>query len=75
MHFKAVEDMVSNAPYYNRTQEAWMSVIQYHMGDAVGAGAFRAVTDVVTLDSRLNWLSFLPVLREAALLYRSEVRL
>ncbi len=50
-----------------------MSVLQYHLGDAMEAGALRTITDVVTLDARLDWFTYLPVLREAALLYKSEV--
>ncbi len=69
----AVEDMMKNIPFFNRTQEAWLNVAQYQIGDAMAEGKYRAITDFVTLDQRLNWFSFLPILREAALLYKSEV--
>lgn len=51
-----------------------LMLAQHHLGDALHAGSLRRLTNVVALDQRLNWLGFLPVLREAALLYKSEVR-
>lgn len=67
------EEMIKNAANFTITQEAWLSLGQYHIGDVVDAGSLRTLTDLVTLDQRLNWVSFLPVLREAGLLYKSEV--
>ncbi len=68
------EETIVNAAQRNKTHEVFVNLVQYHLGDAMDAGAYRIITDLVILDKRLNWFTFLPVLRNAGLLYKSEVR-
>ncbi len=70
---QVAQDVIKNAASFNKTQEVWLNLIQYHVGDAMEAKAFRVITPMVTLDQRLNWFGILPVLREAGLLFKSEV--
>lgn len=73
LQLAVVQDAIENASVLNRTREIWVNTVNYQAGDAMAVGAYRTITEFVTLDQRLNWFSFLPVLREAGLLYKSEV--
>ncbi len=58
----------------NKSSEAWMTISSYLLGEAVPMGAFQNVTNLVAVDSQINWPGLLPILRTGGgLMFASEV--
>ncbi len=54
LQFQQQGSDIMNAARPNMTHEAWVVISSQFMGDGVASGAFRQLTNLAALDTRLN---------------------